>query len=483
MDVVVIETPQLGDRSYLVHDGSVALVIDPQRDIDRVEAAAFKAGVRITHVAETHLHNDYVTGGLVLVEKHGASYLVNAADRVSFARTPVMDGDVLSVGRLSVRVVATPGHTHTHLAYVVRDVADDGGPEAVFSGGSLLYGSVGRTDLVSPEDTAALAHAQYSSVRRLVSFASGAAALYPTHGFGSFCSIGPASHQDASTMGEQSTSNHALTDPSEDHFVAELLANITAYPAYYAHMSPLNAAGPAAADLAVPESVEPSELARRLHDGEWVVDLRHRVAFAEDHLEGSVAFEYGNGSNFTSYLGWVIPWEQPLTLLGAREEVGKAIRDLARIGIESPDAAVGPVDDPPAIGSQALVGEGADNPGPGAGPGASWVGALAPGIRRRSYPHGDWSRLLRERTAADIVLDVRRPEEFNASHVQDAVNIPVYELLTRITELAGTRIWVHCATGYRASVAASLLDRAGREVVLLNARFRDAAGAGVELAR
>jgi hydroxyacylglutathione hydrolase len=156
MDVVVIETPQLGDRSYLVHDGSVALVIDPQRDIDRVEAAAADAGVRITHVAETHLHNDYVTGGLVLSEAHGAEYLVNGADEVSFARVPVSDGQVLHVGRLVVRVVATPGHTHTHLSYVVRDDAHDGGPEAVFSGGSLLYGSVGRTDLVSPDDTAKL---------------------------------------------------------------------------------------------------------------------------------------------------------------------------------------------------------------------------------------------------------------------------------------------------------------------------------------
>ncbi|PRA15443.1 MBL fold metallo-hydrolase, partial [Brevundimonas sp. MYb27] len=131
MDVVIIETPQLGDRSYLVHDHSVALVIDPQRDIDRVEAAALEAGVRITHVAETHLHNDYVTGGLVLAEKQGAEYWVNASDEVSFTRIPVSDGQVLRVGRLVVTVVATPGHTHTHLSYVVRDDTHDGGPEAV----------------------------------------------------------------------------------------------------------------------------------------------------------------------------------------------------------------------------------------------------------------------------------------------------------------------------------------------------------------
>ncbi|MGJ3189163.1 MBL fold metallo-hydrolase [Paenarthrobacter sp. FR1] len=451
MDVVVIETPQLGDRSYLVHDGSVALVIDPQRDIDRMEAAARDAGVRITHVAETHLHNDYVTGGLVLAEKHSADYLVNGADEVSFARVPVTDGQVVHVGRLTVTVVATPGHTHTHLSYVVRDDRHDGGPEAVFSGGSLLYGSVGRTDLVSPQDTARLAHEQYSSVRRLVESAPPDAALYPTHGFGSFCSIGPASHQESSTIGEQAESNHALTDANEDHFVSQLLENITAYPAYYAHMSPLNAAGPDAAKLEVPDSVDPEELGRRLKAGEWVVDLRHRVAFADGHLQGSVSFEYGKGDNFTSYLGWVIPWNQPLTLLGPVVEVEKAIRDLARIGIDSPDAAVGPQ-----------------------------PGALAPQLPQASYPHGDWAALLKDRVPEDVVLDVRRPEEYKASHVVGALNVPVYELLGRITELPDARIWVHCATGYRASVAASLLDRAGRDVVLINARFRDAIGAGTE---
>ena len=448
-----METPPLGDRSYLVHDGSVALVIDPQRDIDRVEAAARDAGVRITHVAETHLHNDYVTGGLILAEKHGAEYWVNASDEVSFTRVPVSDGQVLRVGRLAVTVVATPGHTHTHLSYVVQDEAHDDDAEAVFSGGSLLYGSVGRTDLVSPHDTARLAHDQYSSVRRLVDSAAPYAALYPTHGFGSFCSIGPASHQDASTLGEQVSSNHALTDSNEDHFVSELLANLTAYPAYYAHMSPLNAAGAGPANLDVPDSVDPEELGRRLSAGEWVVDLRHRVAFADHHLQGSVSFEYGRGENFTSYLGWLIPWNQPLTLLGPRGEVEKAIRDLARIGIDNPDAAVGP-----------------------------HPGELAPESPQASYPHGDWSLLLAERKSGEVVLDVRRPDEFAASHVAGALNVPVYELPGRISELPDARLWVHCATGYRASVAASLLDRAGRDVVLINARFKDASGAGIEMA-
>jgi hydroxyacylglutathione hydrolase len=441
MDVVVIETPPLGDRSYLVHDGQVALVIDPQRDTDRVEAAAAEAGVRITHVAETHLHNDYLTGGLVLARAHAAVYLVNASEDVGFERQPIADGGTVRVGRLTVKAVATPGHTHHHLSYVVTD----GDEQAVFSGGSLLYGSVGRTDLVADADTEELTHHQYTSVRRLTAQARPEAELYPTHGFGSFCSSGPASAARASTMAEQLKSNHALTDPDEDHFVQELIANLTAYPSYYAHMAPANRKGPGPADLTVPESLDPAELSRRLEDGEWVVDLRNRVAFASSHLQGSVSFEYGRGSSFTSYVGWVLPWNQELTLVGGRGDVEKAIRDLSRIGIDSPAAALGT--EPAALAADTAV---------------------------VSYPRADWEE-TRRRGAQDVVLDVRRTDEYDAGHLAGAVNIPLHELLSRMDEVPAGKVWVHCESGYRSGVAASLLQRAGRDVVHVDARFRDAA--------
>lgn len=445
MDVVVIETPPLGDRSYLVHDGTVALVVDPQRDTDRLEAAVREAGVRVTHVAETHIHNDYLSGGLQLARAHRAQYLVNAADEVAFERTPVRDGDVVAVGRLRVRVLATPGHTHTHLSYIV----EDGAEQAVFSGGSLLYGSVGRTDLVRPEDTGGLTRDQYASVRRLAAAASPEAALYPTHGFGSFCSSGPAARAASSTLAEQLAGNHALTDRDEDHFVRELIANLSAYPSYYAHMAPVNRHGAGPADLAVPESLDPEELQRRLRAGEWVVDVRNRVAYASSHLRGSVSFEYGRGSSFTAYLGWVLPWNRPLTLLGSRTEVEHAIRDLSRIGFESPDASVG------------------------AGPG-DW----APEAATADYPRVDWEAVPRRPGPGEVLLDVRRTDEYARSHLDGALNIPVHQLLSRLGELPPGRLWVHCATGYRAGVAASLLQRAGRDVVLIDANYRDIEAAG-----
>ena len=145
--IIPIETPTLGDRSYLVHDGEVAFVVDPQRDIDRVlDLAAARERSRITHVFETHIHNDYVTGGLALAEQTGAAYFVNAADQVSYARTPIRDGDEIAIGTaMRMRALATPGHTFTHLSYALDA---DGEPVAVFTGGSLLYGATGRPDLL-----------------------------------------------------------------------------------------------------------------------------------------------------------------------------------------------------------------------------------------------------------------------------------------------------------------------------------------------
>ena len=293
VEVLPIETPPLGDRSYLVHDGEAALVIDPQRDIDRVIALAADAGVRVTHVAETHVHNDYVTGGLALARAAGAAYLVNADDPVSFDRTPVSDGDLVEIGGMRVRALATPGHTYTHLAYVVE--AGDGAPggeiAGVFTGGSLLYGSTGRTDLLGPDATAALTRAQWASARRLARELPDAARIFPTHGFGSFCS---ATQSDAasSTIGHEKLVNPVLT-LDEGPYLESLLAGLDAWPAYYAHMAPANLAGPAGPDLSPPRPADAAELRRRIEAGEWVVDLRDRIAFAAGHVPGHVQLPAG----------------------------------------------------------------------------------------------------------------------------------------------------------------------------------------------
>lgn len=210
MKVVTVETPELGDRSYVVGDGgpgSEAVVIDPQRDVDRVEQVLEAEGWTCVLVLETHLHNDYVTGGLELAKRTGAAYAVQGREDVAFERCAVHDGDILNAGTLEVHVLEAPGHTENHVSYVV---GHDGQASAVFSGGSLLYGAVGRTDLVADERTQHLTHAQFRSARRLGELDPGAE-LYPTHGFGSMCSAGGSSGATASTIGQERKVNVALT--------------------------------------------------------------------------------------------------------------------------------------------------------------------------------------------------------------------------------------------------------------------------------
>ena len=443
-EVVTIETTGLGDRSYLVHDGEHAAVIDPQRDIDRVLAAAQAAGVRLTHVLETHIHNDYLTGGLALARAAGADYVVAAAEDVSFDRVPAGDGDRFRAGRLTLTALATPGHTPGHLSYVLRH--DQSGPVAVFTGGSMLFGAVGRTDLIGPDQTRDLTRAQFRSVRRLAGELPDPVAVYPTHGFGSFCSATPTSGT-SSTIGAERVSNIALTS-DEESFVRELIAGLVAYPRYYAQMGEANRRGPGAPDLTPPAAAGPAELQTRIRAGEWVVDLRQRGAFAGRHLAGSISVELGDP--FATYLGWTMAWGTPLTLIGSSAaQVARAQRELARIGIAPAAAAAGSTEH------------------------------LAAG-QLSSYPVSDFAGLAaRWRTGGKVVLDVRRADEWQAGHLAGAVHIPFWELEGRSGEVPGGEVWVHCASGFRASIASSLLDRAGRRVVHVDDDWEQAARLGL----
>jgi glyoxylase-like metal-dependent hydrolase (beta-lactamase superfamily II)/rhodanese-related sulfurtransferase len=446
VEVVAIDTPALGDRSYLAHGGDVAVVVDPQRDIDRVLDLAAARGVRITHVLETHLHNDYVTGGLALAQATGAAYHLNAADPVAFDRVPVRDGDVIEVSPvLRIRVLATPGHTFTHLSYVLEAW---GHAHAVFTGGSLLYGSTGRPDLLGQAHADELAHAQFASARRLAAELPEDADVYPTHGFGSFCSA-TQSEGSSSTIGRERQVNPALT-LAEDRYVSELLAGLDAFPAYYAHVGPANAAGPAGPDLTAPRRADAAELRRRIEAGEWVVDPRARRAFAAGHVPGTFSFDL-DGS-FATYLGWLIPWGTPLTLLGhTPEQVAEAQRELVRIGIDRLAAA--------AVG----------HPG-------EWAGGRA----LRSYPVADFTDLEAVRHHRPVViLDVRRDQEWTDSHIAGAGHIPIHQLPGRLAEVPAGEVWVHCEAGYRASVAASFLDASGRAVVAVDDEYPRAARAGL----
>jgi glyoxylase-like metal-dependent hydrolase (beta-lactamase superfamily II)/rhodanese-related sulfurtransferase len=447
LTIITIDTPSLGDRSYLVHDGDVAFAVDPQRDIDRVVALLEEHQVRLTHVFETHIHNDYLTGGLALAELTGAAYLVNAGDEVSFERTPIAEGETVQVGNtMKLRAIATPGHTFTHLSYAL---SERDAPYAVFTGGSLLYGATGRPDLLGEEHTDALVRHQHASAHKLASQLPDDAAVYPTHGFGSFCSA-TQSETSESTIGQEKRSNPVLTQ-DEETYVRELLDGLGAWPAYYVHMGPANAAGPSAADLSPVREADAAELDRRIRAGEWVVDLRNRTAFATGHARGTLNF--GLDGAFATYLGWLITWGTPVTLLGETvADVAEAQRELVRIGIDRPAA-------------QATGGP------------ESWTKE-----ELASFPTGTFADLEQVRRHRPIVvLDVRRADEHDQARITDSLNIPIHELPRRVQDLPPGELWVHCASGYRASIAASILDAAGRRLVAVDDDFENAEKVGLTL--
>jgi glyoxylase-like metal-dependent hydrolase (beta-lactamase superfamily II)/rhodanese-related sulfurtransferase len=426
MKVLTLEVPELGNRCHLVHDGRRALVVDPPRDLAGVERAAAGDEVEIVAVADTHLHNDYVSGALRLARRHGADYLLAADEHVDFERVGVRDGDVVPVGDLEVRVLATPGHTRHHQSFLVHAPA---GPGALFSGGSLLHGAVGRTDLVDPRLALDLARAQWDSIRRLAAL-DPRTALHPTHGFGSFCAS-TTTHTPGETMtiGDELGRNPALSSDRDD-YARDLVADFGPIPAHYAHMDPLNRAGAGRAEPRPARPATAEEVADAVLRGSWVVDLRSRGRFATGHVSGSVSVEYS--PQFATYVGWLVPWQDDIVLLTDSPQVLEpALRDLARIGIEG-------------VGTHVLA-EGEP---------------LA-----ASYRRATWSDFRTPSATPRVLLDVRQRDEWEAGHLPGAVHVPVQDAERVGPTLPAGEVWVHCRSGYRAGIAASLLHRLGRAVV------------------
>lgn len=451
-DLEVFVTPGLGDNSYLVASGDEAVVVDPQRDAWRFLAAAESHGWRIRAVLETHVHNDYASGAHEIRAATGAELVVPARGRYTFEHRPADDGDELVIGDVRLVARATPGHTPEHLAWeVTRTHAAE--PEAVFTGGSLLVGAAGRSDLLGPEQAETLARSQFRSIRGLATLPD-AVRVLPTHGAGSFCVSGTATGAArTSTMAAERFGNPAVWGADEDAFVQEHLSGLLAFPTYYRHMAPLNRAGaPVLGGWPVLRGLSVDTVAGLARDGAWIVDARERRAFAAAHIPGSISVELDD--SFGGYVGWVVPFDVPIVLVCAGKDPAgvEAMTQLLRIGY---DRIAGTLD----------------------GGVVAWAAA---GRTTRSYPtasigelHDAWTA-SRTGGARVPVIDVRQAEEWRTTPgVPDAQRIFVGDLGGRTDEVAavgretGGEIWVYCASGYRASLAASLLDRAGVAVRLV----------------
>jgi hydroxyacylglutathione hydrolase len=450
LNVVAFEAPGLGDRSYLVHDGEKAAVVDPQRDPVPYLAAATDLGVEITLVLETHVHNDYVSGGLALSRRAQATYGVPSGESVAFKdECELLDeGDALALGSLALSVLATPGHTPHHLSFLVED---NSGTAAVLTGGSLLAGATGRTDLLGPERAATLAQAQWASVRRLLKDLPAATTVLPTHGFGSFCSVGAVPATGELTIATEAERNPAALLELEA-FVESLISDPLPVPAYYRYMAPLNRAGAGEPSHRPVPVVGPATLAELLARGTAIVDVRSRRAFAQAHYRGTLNIEIA--PSLPTYLGWLVPFSAPLVFVSATlDDVLEARRLLARIGRED------------------LAGWASDE----------FISALAP-PQAGHYAVADFQDLARRSETGQfpLVLDVRFAHEWRSGHIRGARHVSLPEIGSVLSVLPGDEeIWVHCAAGFRAAIAASLLSTSGLRPVLVDDVIDNAVAAGL----
>jgi hydroxyacylglutathione hydrolase len=438
---------KLAQASYLVgcQRTGEALVVDPARDVEPYLAAARAEGLRVTHVTETHIHADYVSGSRELASRARAQlYLSGEGGRdwsYGFAATDgaklLKDGDVVKVGNITLAVMHTPGHTPEHVAFVVTDAANTARPMGVFSGDCVFVGDVGRPDLL--EKAAGLAGTMEASARVLFRSLQRFKQLpdylqvWPAHGAGSACgkALGAVP---SSTVGYERFANWGLTTEDEDAFVAMVLAGQPEPPRYFAHMKRINRDGPRVlGGLPRLPRLPATELAALLAAGAVVVDTRRTADFAQGHAPGSLNVPLS--PSFPTYAGSVLPYDRPLTLLvdGRGEAaVEELVRALASIGLDEVTGWLGP---------DALE--------------AFQASGRALGTVPQATPQD-----LAPRLAAGevVVVDVRNRSEWDAGHLRGALHLPLARIADRLEQVPrGVPLVMQCETGSRSAVAASLL--------------------------
>jgi len=420
MQVFPVRDTGLGNTSYVVDlgDGS-ALVVDPERDPRPYVEVADRQRLVIRHVAETHLHADFVSGARELVAV-GASLIAPRRSALAHPHRGVAEGDELAVGDLTLQVLETPGHTPEHVAYLLKDGSN---PRVLFSGGTLMTGGVARPDLISDADTVPLAHQAFWSVRRLLESIPAEVEVRPTHGAGSFCSAPGAEHPEMTTVGVERATHPAMTTPDEDAFVDQLLGVLGSYPGYFLRLREVNRLGPKVygVDLRPLPRIRPEDLGE-VHT---IVDVRPIERFAEGHIPGSISIALRD--QFGTWLGWLLAPDSRLAfVLDADQDERELIRQTLNVGNEN---IMGRLD----LAEWKTTDQG-----------LATIDLVSPA----------------DIDPAASILDVRQDAEWTGGHVPGAVHVELGDLADGTANM-GPGTVVHCGHGQRAMTAASLLARAG----------------------
>lgn len=434
MDVKVLTTAGLGDKSYVLTHDDVAVIVDPQRDIARFTEILENTDASPRYVLETHLHNDYVSGGLHLADETGAELVLPAGAGTKFKYSPAFHKEELDAGPFQIRPLHTPGHTPEHVSYVVLV---EGEPVAVFSGGSLLVGSAGRTDLLGVDRATSLVRLQHQSVMRLAEL-PGSVDLYPTHGAGSFCTASEAGGT-TSTIEAELKTNPVLQYEDVEEFASGQLTDLPPYPAYYAHMGPINLAGPKPYTPEPVPELTPSQVQAAIDEGVYVIDGRYKTSYAAGHIPGSWGMELG--SDFATWIGWLLPFNAPLALiLEEGESLQEALDSLARIGFEDVRGVMWGLE--------------------------RWIDEDRPIASHRTMSAREF---IEESNGSRQVVDVRAPTELVDGVLEGSILAHLPDMIEATPEeLDRDRpVYVGCTTGHRASIAAGVLLDQGYEPVVL----------------
>lgn len=424
----------LGDASYLVIAGSEAAVIDPQRDVRPFVEAASAAGAEIRYVFETHVHNDYISGGPELAAR-GAQIIAPAEAKLEFPHRPIRDGEEVAFGGIRLRAVHAPGHTYEHTAYLAID--EDEKIAGAFTGGAILMAAAGRTDLLGPDHTETLTRLQWETARRLSEMLDPSAEVLPTHGAGSFCSSASIGADRRAPLSVELERNPVLASQTYEIFRSLHLADPGPIPAYYRHMAPINRRGaevfgePPVPPLLHPEAVREFAWAQRL------VDVRARDDFARASVPGALEIEESGA--MLAYVSWLLPFNTPLALLTYDEEQARRVTtDLFRIGYEKVRGYL---------------------------PFQRWLDA---GFETASLP------AVYTQEAAEIlrvgrmpVLDVRYRNELASDPLPGALQHPLEDITRWAKDAPKGKSLVVCASGQRATMAASFLRTLGHEAIPL----------------
>ena len=429
IEITSVVDEGLGHSSYVVGlgDGS-ALVVDPARFPDRQRQVAIDHGWRIAWTVDTHSHADYISGSPELAAE-GATFLASAGAGLELPHRPVEPNESVAVAEgVGLRAIATPGHTPDHLAFLL---IEDGVPTALFSGGALMVGAVGRTDLLGDERREDLARDLFRALRAEILTLPDDVPVYPTHGAGSFCSA-PAGSDRTSTIGRERATNPLLRIDDEDHFVKALLAGLGTFPGYFRELPEINRRGPRVyAHLPELAGLDVDTVRSHLASGAVLVDARPIDAFSRAHPRGAISIEHR--PVFASWLGWLVPLRQPVVFV--LDDLTDRV-DLVRQCLT--------------IGHEAILGE-------LAGGFDAWLEA---GLDVASIP------LVGPSEMSGTVVDVRQDVEWAGGHLPDAVHAELGSLADAV--LPDTPLTVMCGHGERAMTGASLLEARGhRDVSVL----------------